>query len=111
MKEYLIDYEELAKLVDNLIAQKYPGEPAEAHQDLRRKSIEELDEAIGTAIFSSLSQPELDRLNQLLDQESATEKDYDDFLKETKLDFAKITEKAAKEYAEEFLAGKGDDNA
>mgnify|MGYP003293865923 CR=1 FL=1 len=28
---------------------------------------------------------ELDRLNQLLDQESTTEKDYDDFLKETKL--------------------------
>ena len=109
MKEYLVDYEELAKFVDALITQKYPGTPVEAHKDLREKTINELDESIGTAIFNSLSQSELDELNSLLDRESATERDYDAFIDKTNLDLAKITEQTAKEYADRFLSDNDED--
>ena len=112
MKKYLVDYEELAKFVDTLISQKYPDEPVDRHKALREKSIEELDLAIGSAIFGSLAKPDLDRLNQLLDQESATEEDYDHFFEDLNLDLAKITERAAQKYAKQFLgADEGDKNA
>ena len=40
MKEYFVERENLAKMADSLIAQKYPGQPKEELEDLREKTID-----------------------------------------------------------------------
>ncbi len=105
MKDYLVDREALSKIADSLIAQKYPNQPTGAHAELHAKISEELDEQITTAVFSNLSESDLDTLNKLLDQKSSTETDFRNFFKSASLDLSKITSEAIHEYGEHFLEG------
>lgn len=105
MENYLVDYEALARVIDALIAQKYPNEPTEKYKDLREASIKELDEIISQAVFASLSESETNELDQLLSKDDTSETVFQDFLKNTNLDFGKITEKAVTEYGAKFLEG------
>ncbi len=108
MKDYLVDRETLSKIADGLIAQKYPNQPTGAHAKLHAKISEELDEQITTAVFSNLSESDLDTLNKLLDQKSSTETDFRNFFKSVNLDLPKITSEVIRKYSEHFLEGGHD---
>ena len=104
---YLMDQEALGNFIDELIRRKYPTGDIPGEVDfLKRKSMKELDDQIGAAIFGSLTDEQDAELNRLLDQDPDNEQLYQDFFERIGLDLEKITSEAMENYAKNFLGGK-----
>lgn len=104
---FLTDRETLASFIDELIKQKnLSTETPEDLDSLKEKSMQELDEQIGIAIFGSLTDEQDAELDQLLDQDDGTAKPYQDFFDRIGLDIKKITADTMEKYAENFLGGQ-----
>lgn len=108
MESYLIDEKLLGQFADVLISQKYPGEPLEAHADIRNDIITALDNRISRYIIGSLTEEQGAELNQLLDG-SASETAFEDFFKKHNIDLEEVIKKAIESFKDEFL--KGGENA
>ena len=107
MEDYLVDREILGKFVDDLIKKKpLPVNDAAELNQLREKSIKELDDEIGTAIFSSLSDEENEKLYQLLERDEATPETYDRFFKEAGINLEEIITKVMQDFGTKFLGGE-----
>ena len=106
-KQYLVDYEELAKFVDSLIAEKYPGHPAEVYSNLRENMIEEVDDYVATELFGNLTDAELVELNQVLD--TAEEPSvFQSFFDKQGIDFRQKVADAMAVYGRKFLGGQNE---
>ena len=104
---YFTDREALAKFIDELIKKKALSvNNAEELNELREKSIQELDDEIGAAIFATLSDEQLDKLNELIDKGEDTEEVYDEFFTAAGTDFEKVTTDTMRKYAAKFLGGE-----
>ena len=104
---YLMDQEALGNFVDELIRRKYPaGDVPAGVESLRKKSMKELDDQIGAAIFGSLTDEQDAELDRLLDQDSDNEQIYQDFFERIGLDLKKITSEVMEAYAKNFLGGQ-----
>lgn len=104
---YLMDREALGGFIDELIKKKYPsGGISEDLASLRARSMKELDDQIGAAIFGSLTEEQDAELNRLMDQDAGNGQIYQDFFDKIGLDLEKITAQAMDKYAREFLGGK-----
>ena len=102
-----MDREILGKIVDELIKKKaLPVETAEELNDLREKSIKELDDEISTAIFGSLDEKQSEELGQLLDRDEINSDAYANFFKEAGLNVEEIIAKTMQSYSEKFLGGE-----
>ncbi len=109
MDDYLIDRETLSKFIDELIKKKpLPVDSTEELNTLRENSIKALDKKIGMAIFTSLSDEQLDEYNAMLDQNEESPEVFDSFFEKAGLDLEQIITKAAEDYAKEFLGGQNE---
>ena len=106
MDNYFTDYETLGKVIDQLISQKFPGQPQEQLESLRENSIQELDDQIGTAVISSLSKDQLDEFNVLLDREEEDPAAFRDFFEKSSIDLDAIMTKTIKTFSEKYLGGE-----
>ncbi len=106
MEDYLVERETLAKLVDTLLAQKFPGQPAESFSSLREESIKQLDDRISKAVFGSLSSSQLEELNAMLDRGENDPVAFQDFFKNSGVDIESIIADAMQKFAQEFLGGQ-----
>ena len=107
MDNYLIDRETLTKLVDELIKRKHlPAESAEELNELREKMITSLDDKIGIAIFSHLTEEQDAELNELLDRGDTSEEAYKEFFDKSGLKIDQIIADTYKAFSEEFLGGQ-----
>ena len=109
MNDYLIDYETLSKFVDGLIAIKYPlGNAGTDLTAIREKSIREINDRIEKEVFGGLTLLQATELERLLDDPSATEQDYEAFLKKPGIDFEQKITATMQTFAQEFLGGKNE---
>lgn len=107
MDNYLIDRETLGKFVDELIKKKaLPVNNPEELNVLREKSINDLDERIGVAIFSKLSKAQYDELNQLLDNEQSTEETFEAFFNRANINIENTITETVQAFGAEFLGGQ-----
>lgn len=107
MNDYLIDRETLSKFVDELIKNKtLPVATAEGLDDLRETAIKDLDNQIGTAIFSQFTEAQDEEYHQLLAREDATEQDFADFFAKIGLDVEQTITDTMQGFAKEFIGGQ-----
>lgn len=104
-----VDRETLSQFVDELIKKKsLPVNSPEELNELREKTIQELDEEIGTAIFATLSDEQLKKLEELVDKGEDTEEVYEEYFAEAGTDFEKVTTDTMEKYAKKFLGGENE---
>ena len=100
----LVNRQDLAHFVDELIKKKsLPAMPAEELNDLRARTIDTLDDHIGLAIFGQLDDAEDAELNRMLDDDSATERDYDDFFTSAGINISQTVQDTMTAFATAFL--------
>ena len=108
MEEYLIDHNTLAKLVDELLSQKYPDKVPDNIDEIREGGIRRLDDEINANIFGSLNEDQLKELDNLLDNQEDDPAVFQDFFERAGISLnQKITE-AAEKFSAEFLGGNND---
>ncbi len=105
MENNFIQHEILGRFVDGLIAQKYPGQPAENFKEIRNQSIDEVNKKIDMAIYSSLSIEQLEEINDLFENNEENPDVFADFFKRAGVDTEQITKEALEGYAKSFLGG------
>ena len=109
MDNYLIDRETLEQFVDELMRQKpLPANSAEELTSLREKTIKDLDDEVGTAIFDSLTTEQLESFNQLADSGEESPEVFRQFFRDAGLDLQKIIEEAITKFGEKFLGGQNE---
>lgn len=107
MEEYLIDREALEKFADELIKKKpLPVDEEGEIVAWREKTMKELDDRIGRAIFGSLSKEQLAEVSQMLDSEENSPEVFEEFFKKANVDIEKIIEDTVRKYGEEILGGE-----
>lgn len=107
MDNYLIDRETLGQFVDELMKQKpLPANTAEELTALREQTIKSLDDEIGVAIFGSLSKPQLEEFNQILDREEESPEVFQDFFHNANIDLSKIIGDTMQAFSIKFLGGE-----
>ena len=107
MDNYLIDRETLGQFVDELMKQKpLPANTAEELTALREQTIKSLDDEIGVAIFGSLSKPQLEEFNQILDREEESPEVFQDFFHNANIDLPKIIGDTMQAFSIKFLGGE-----
>ena len=109
MDSYLVDETTLGEFVDSLLEQKYPGQPADAHADVKKEAIKALDYKILKAIFGQLTPDQGNELNRLLDQTDSDQSVFEDFFKRNNVDLEKVIAKELEDYREEFMRGGNDE--
>ena len=105
MNNYLIDEEVLAEFADNLLKQKFPNQTAGENAPLREKITKELDDKITKELFGSLSEEQLAELNQILDNENASEIEFQSFFEGVNIDVEHIMMTTMTNYQKQFLTG------
>ena len=108
MDNYFTDYESLGRIVDQLIAQKFPNQPPENFASLREESIQKLDNQIGDVIIGSLTREQLDEFNALLDQEDADASVFQQFFEKHSIDLNNIITHTVKDFQDSFMGGEND---
>jgi len=107
MDEYLIDREILEQFVDELMKQKpLPANTAEELNALREKNIKALDDQIAKAVFGSLTAPQLEAINKILDSGEENPEVFQEFFQNAGVDLQKITSETMTKFSEQFLGGQ-----
>ena len=105
MNDNLIERETLGQFADMLVAQKYPQLPDSEKHKIREQTIDALDERIGLAFFGSLTEEQLTEIERLLDNQDASEDDFEEFFQKNHIDLGTIIERVFENYKSEFLGG------
>ncbi len=106
MENYLIERDALGKVVDDLIAEKFPDRPSPELETLREDSIKKLDDKIGRAIFGRLNKEQLAKINEMFDEDVDDPAAFDAFFKEAGVDLNKVISDTIIEFGQEFLGGE-----
>lgn len=104
MESILNSREIMGQFVDALLAQKYPGQPADALQDERESAIKSLDDEVCYAIFGSLDTEQLAEINQILDT-TPDESHITAFFDKVGINPEKQSSEAMQNFAKKFLGG------
>lgn len=104
MENTFIDRDLLGEVVDRLIEQKYPREPAIKQTELRERTIAHLDDYLTDAIFDALPEERLEALNTMIINDELTSPEIlTDFYKQAGLDLPTIIKQATDNFTQEFL--------
>ncbi len=106
MENYFIERDTLEKLLDPIIAQKYPNQSPEEKAKIQDENVGKLDDAILESLLGGLTKSQLDEINLMFDQEEGDPDAFRTFFKNAGIDVeAKITE-AVQNFGLEFLGGE-----
>ena len=109
MDNYLIDRETLGQFVDELMKQKpIPANTPEELNSFREKSIKDLDDQIGMAIFNRLTTPQLEEFNQILDRGEESPEVFQIFFQTAGLDLQKTIGDTMTAFGKQFLGGQNE---
>lgn len=106
MENYLIERDVLGKVVDDLIAEKFPDRPSSELETLREDSIKKLDDKIGKAVFGSLNKEQLKKVNEMLDEDIDDAAAFEMFFEEAGVDLNKVISDTITDFGQEFLGGE-----
>lgn len=116
MESYLVDQTVLGEVVDALISEKYPGQPAAAYAGIREEAIKSLDHQILKAILGHLTKDQGQELNQLLDKNSSEDADpavFEDFFNRCSVNLEEVLRETMVKFRDDFLGNEreGGENA
>lgn len=103
MEKYLIERDTLGKIVDELIAKKFPNRPSSGLETFREDNIKKLDDQIGTAIFGQLSRAQLAKVNEMFDRDEDDPSAFEIFFKNAGIDLEQTVSDAVVKFSQEFL--------
>lgn len=106
MENYLIERDVLAKIVDGLLATKFPDQSPEELIDIKEENIKKLDDHISDAIFGSLSDVKLDEINSMLDRDESDPRSFRLFFRDAGVDLEQAIADAIKSFSTDFLGGQ-----
>ena len=106
MENYLIERDVLGKVVDDLIAKKFPDQPSPELETLREDSIKKLDDKIGMAVFGRLNKEQLAKVNEMFDEDVDDPTSFEAFFEEAGVDLNKVISDTITEFSQEFLGGE-----
>ena len=106
MENYLIGRDTLGKLVDQLIAQKYPNQSPDSLNEIREDNIRKLDDQISEAIFGGLNDEQLDEINAMFDREENNPSAFQIFFKNAGIDLEQAIKDEMSKFSQEFLGGE-----
>ena len=109
MESYLVDPAVLGDIVDALISEKYPDQPASDFASLRENAIRALDHQILKAIMGSLTREQGSELNQILDEKPTDSAVYEEFFAKHNIDLSEIIKEVMVKFKDDFM--KGGENA
>ena len=115
MHEYLIDRETLGQFVDSLIAQKYPGRPADDLTSsetadlakLRDDALNRLNARIGENLFGALSITAHDEIDSLLANPDTPPDEFRAFFEKYHIDVEEILKRTFADFQAEFMQEGG----
>lgn len=106
MEDYLIDRDTLGKFIDELLQKKpAPAENAEELNRFKEAQMAALDDKINKAMLSSLSDEQLEELEQMLDRGEESPEAYDALYKNAGVNLETIMTNAMREFETEYLGG------
>lgn len=105
MGNTLIDRQALEQVVDALLAQKYPGQPAETLTEVRENAIASLDDAIGKSIVDGMNGEQLAKYRSLLETEQEDSTVFENFFRENNIDLEANIKNAVGAFGQAFLGG------
>lgn len=108
MDSYLIDEAVLGQFVDSLLEEKYPGQPADAHADVKKHAISALDHQILKAIFAKLTPEQGKELDDLLKDASSDSTTFENFFADYHIDLETIIKDAMLDFKTKFMEGEKD---
>lgn len=109
MDNYFTDRETLERCVDELMKQKpLPAATAEELDTLRENAITSLDNKIGEAIFGSLHPEQLEKINQLFDNNEQSPEVFKQFFSDAGIDLQQVVDNAIADFSKEFLGGENE---
>ncbi len=107
MDNYLIDRAALERFADELIEKKpLEGASPEEISTKKEELIAALDDKISMAIFGGLTKEQNAEINQLLDSDSSTEADFQNFFTKHGINPEQIMINTMKAFAAEYLGGQ-----
>ncbi len=106
MDNYLIERDTLAKVVDSLLATKYPNQPESELSKVREENLKKLDDRISSAIFGKLNDEALDEINSMLDRKENDPTAFRIFFKNAGVDLEQTITDTVKSFSQEFLGGQ-----
>ena len=106
MEQYLIERGTLAKIVDMLISQKYPGETPVNINTIREDGIHSLDNVISDKIFGSLNTEQMKEINKIFDDQEEDPTVFRDFFKKAGVNLDQKINEAVQEFSADFLGGE-----
>ena len=110
MDSYIIDEQVLGDFVDALLKEKYPGEPVEAHAEIKEQAKKDLDHQVLKAILGGLTQEQGTELNRILKENSSDEEAFASFFEEQGINLEKVITDAMASFKEDFMKGAGNAN-
>lgn len=106
MESYLVDPAVLGPIVDELIKQKYPNQPASA--SIKKEAMLALDHQILKSVLGSLTKEQGQELNALLNKDkndSFAPEVYEKFFTDHHIDLGSAIQKAMVDFKNSFLKG------
>ena len=104
MESILNSREIMGQFVDALMAQKYPGQPADTLQNEREAAIKSLDDEVCYAIFGGLDTEQLAEINRILDT-TPDESHITAFFDKAGIKPEEKSAEAMQNFAKKFLGG------
>lgn len=107
MDNNFIDYDTLGQFVDELMRRRpLPANTAEELNTIREKTIKDLDDEIGMAIFGRLTTDQLMSFNELLDGGTNSPDAFQKFFDDAGINLQEVVSNAMTEFGKEFLGGQ-----
>lgn len=106
MDNYLIDREMLSQFIDELIKKKpLSVNTTEELSNFREEQIKSLDDKIGKAIFSRLTDEQAEEFSRVLDQNEEGPEIFEAFFDHIGIDVEEIIYNTMESFGKEFLEG------
>ncbi|MDO4527012.1 MAG: DUF5663 domain-containing protein [Candidatus Saccharibacteria bacterium] len=104
-ESYLVDQNVLGQMVDALISEKYPGDPAEKYKNLRAEAIKALDHQILKSILGSLTKEQGSELSKLLDKKDSDPATFANFFEKNHVNLEEVMARTMLKFKADFLKG------
>lgn len=105
MESYLVDEAVLGEIVDAILKEKYPNQPAENHADIKKDLVKKLDQQILRAVVGSLTPEQGNELNQLLEKDNSDPEAFEGFFKDHDIDLEKVIANAITSFKDDLKKG------
>lgn len=105
MESYLIDPAVLEKIIDNLISEKYPDQPVNNYNDIKKEAMLALDHQIMRDVLGNLTKEQGQELSALLDKNDSDPEAFNEFFASRGINLEEILRNTMVKFKKDFLEG------